>query len=64
MCGIALVLFRHRATSRSSPKLDAKFDTQAVIDDDLFDIANDNGHRIYLLDEKGTLLDYLNEKQE
>ncbi len=40
------------------------YDAQAVIDDDLFDIANDNGHRIYLLDEKGTLLDYLNEEQE
>ena len=38
-----------------------QYDTQAVIDDDLFEIANKNGHRIYLLDEKGTLLDYLNE---
>ena len=37
------------------------YDTQAVIDDDLFDIAEKNGHRIYLLDEKGTILDYLNE---
>ncbi len=38
-----------------------QYDTLAVIDDDLFDVAKEHGHRIYLLDEKGTLLDYLNE---
>lgn len=36
------------------------YDTQAVIDDDLFEIATEHGHQIYLLDEKGTLLEYLN----
>ena len=39
-----------------------EYDTQAVIDDDLIEISNENGHRIYLLDEKGTILDYLNEE--
>ncbi|MCF6247984.1 MAG: hypothetical protein L3J69_11560 [Desulfobacula sp.] len=37
-----------------------KYDTQAVIEDDLLNIAKENGHRIYLLDEKGTILEYLN----
>lgn len=37
------------------------YDTQAVIDDDLYAIAEEHGHRIYLLDSKGTVLDYLNE---
>ncbi len=40
------------------------YDTQAVIDDDLFEIAKKNDHRLYLLDEKGTILEYLNEEQE
>lgn len=37
------------------------YDTQAIIEADLRNIANDHGRRIYLLDEKGTLLTYLNE---
>lgn len=37
------------------------YDTQAVIEEDLRSVANEHGHRIYLLDEKGTLLAYLNE---
>jgi hypothetical protein len=37
------------------------YDLQAVIDDDLFSVANENGHKIYLLDGKGAILDYLNE---
>ncbi|MBU1340898.1 MAG: hypothetical protein KKE44_21330 [Proteobacteria bacterium] len=37
-----------------------KYAVQAVIDDDLLGVANENGHKIYLLDEKGTILDYLN----
>ena len=37
-----------------------KYDTQAVIEDDLLEVANENGHKIYLLDEKGTILEYLN----
>ncbi|MBT7259832.1 MAG: hypothetical protein HN888_01790 [Desulfobacula sp.] len=37
-----------------------KYDTQAVIEDDLLAVANENGHKIYLLDEKGTILKYLN----
>jgi hypothetical protein len=37
-----------------------RYDTQAVIGGDLLEVANKNGHKIYLLDEKGTILDYLN----
>jgi len=37
-----------------------RYDVQAVIDDDLLVVANENGHKLYLLDEKGTILDYLN----
>ena len=37
------------------------YDLQAVIDDDLFAVAKKHGHKIYLLDGKGTILDYLNE---
>ena len=37
-----------------------KYDTQAVIEDDLLAVANENGHKIYLLDEKGSILKYLN----
>jgi hypothetical protein len=33
---------------------------QAVIEEDLLSVAKENGHKIYLLDEKGTILDYLN----
>ena len=40
------------------------YDTQAVVDDYLFDAARKHGHKIYLLDGKGTILDYLNEQQE
>ncbi len=34
--------------------------TQAVIEDDLLTVASENDHRVYLLDEKGTILEYLN----
>jgi hypothetical protein len=37
-----------------------QYDTQAVIDDDLIAAAEENGHKIYLLDEKGSILEYLN----
>jgi hypothetical protein len=37
-----------------------KYATQAVIEDDILAVAKENGHKIYLLDEKGTILDYLN----
>ncbi len=37
------------------------YDTQAVIEEDLMDIADDAGHKVYLLDGKGTILDYLNQ---
>jgi hypothetical protein len=36
------------------------YDTQAVIEDDILSAAKENGHKIYLLDEKGTILDNLN----
>jgi len=37
-----------------------QYDVQAVIDDDLLEVADENGHKVYLLDEKGTILKYLN----
>jgi hypothetical protein len=37
-----------------------EYDTQAVIVDDLLAVADENGHKLYLLDEKGTILEYLN----
>ncbi len=37
------------------------YDTQAVIEEDLIDIATTSGHKVYLLDAKGTILEYLNE---
>ena len=37
-----------------------EYATQAVIDDDILTVAEQNGHKIYLLDEKGTILDHLN----
>lgn len=37
-----------------------QYDVQAIIDDDLLDVADENGHKIYLLDEKGTILENLN----
>ena len=36
------------------------YDTQAVIEEDLLEVANDNGHKLYLLDEKGSILEHLN----
>lgn len=39
----------------------AQYDTQAVIQEDLVRTAEENGHKIYLLDEKGRILAYLNE---
>jgi hypothetical protein len=36
------------------------YDVQAVIDEDLLSAADKNGHKLYLLDEKGTILSYLN----
>ena len=38
----------------------ATYGIQAVIEEDLFSAAKVNGHKIYLLDEKGTIIDYLN----
>ena len=38
------------------------YDTQAVIEDDLLSTAWDAGHRVYLLDGKGTILDYLDKE--
>lgn len=37
-----------------------RYDTQAVIEEDLIAVANENGHKIYLLDEKGCILQHLN----
>ncbi len=37
------------------------YDTQNVIEDDLLDIADKNGHQVFLLDEKGTILAHLNQ---
>jgi hypothetical protein len=34
---------------------------QAVIKEDLLFVAKENGHRLYLLDEKGTILDEIND---
>lgn len=36
------------------------YDMHAVIYEDLQSAAKENGHKVYLLDEKGTLLEYLN----
>lgn len=36
-----------------------KFDVQAVIEDDLIATAKENGHKLYLLDGKGTILETL-----
>ena len=36
------------------------YSVQAVIEDDLLDVAQKNGHTVYLLDEKGTILDTIN----
>lgn len=36
-----------------------QYDTQAVIKDDLIAVANENGHKIYLLDAKGSILQHL-----
>lgn len=36
------------------------YDTHAVIDEDLQAVAEKHGHKIYLLDEKGTILEHLN----
>jgi hypothetical protein len=51
-----------RACFALMPKdlFNGKYDTQAVIEDDLLAVANEHGHKIYLLDEKGTILKYLN----
>lgn len=37
-----------------------KYDSQAIIEEDLILAAAENGHNIYLLDEKGCLLKPLN----
>ena len=37
-----------------------KYDSQAVIEEDLLQAAAENGHKIYLLDEKGCILKPLN----
>ena len=40
--------------------LNGQYDTQAVIQEDLITAAEKAGHNVYLLDEKGTILDYIN----
>lgn len=40
--------------------LNGQFDAQAVIEDDLKKAAEESGHRVYLLDGKGTILEYIN----
>lgn len=37
-----------------------KYDSQAIIEEDLLLAAAENGHKIYLLDEKGSILKPLN----
>ncbi len=37
-----------------------KYAVQAVIEEDLLKVAKDNDHTLYLLDEKGTILDTMN----
>jgi len=37
-----------------------EYDTQAVIGNDLLNTAKKNDHRVYLLDEKGTILKHMN----
>lgn len=51
-----------RACFAIMPKdvLNGKFDVQAIIEDDLVDAAQKAGYRIYLLDAKGAVLDYIN----
>ncbi len=51
-----------RACFALMPKdlFNGKYDTQAVIEEDLLAVANEYGHKVYLLDEKGTILEYLN----
>lgn len=51
-----------RACFALMPKdlFNGRYDTQAVIDDDLLDVANENGHKLYLLDDKGSILEHLN----
>ncbi|MCP4023482.1 MAG: hypothetical protein GY729_16675 [Desulfobacteraceae bacterium] len=36
-----------------------QYDAQAVIQEDLSSLAKENGHEVYLLDEKGTILNYV-----
>ena len=35
------------------------YDAQAVIQEDLVNSAENDGHQVYLLDAKGTILDYI-----
>jgi len=37
-----------------------QYDLQAVIEEDLIEMAKKNNHNLYLLDAKGTILDTLN----
>lgn len=37
-----------------------RYDSQAIIEEDLLLAAAENGHKIYLLDEKGCILNPLN----
>ena len=37
-----------------------KYDSQAIIEEDLLQAAAENGHKIYILDEKGSILNPLN----
>ncbi len=37
-----------------------KYELQAIIEEDLLNLAAEYGHKIYLLDEKGSILNHLN----
>lgn len=37
-----------------------EYGVQAVIEDDLLNVAKENGHKLYLLDSKGAILDTIN----
>lgn len=39
-----------------------KYAVQAVIDEDLFKVSRQNGHTLYLLDDKGTILETIKDK--
>lgn len=40
------------------------YDTQAVIEEDLLSVARQNGHNVYHLDGKGTILAHLGQEED